>query len=136
MPSLVSVEMQNKWQAQQDKLNEAIQSSNIKNVEQLVSGSIRGYEALEKEAERLGHKPHSPEVWEVMHPESKRKYIIAKTTSQARQATKPGYVTYSLPEVVRILEGQQLVNKLKETFPGAEVNNVKEREDFEDVMPF
>ncbi len=58
-------ELRSKWDAQMSKLNEAIMASDVALVEELVSGAIRGWDALERSAISLGHVPFEPLFWEV-----------------------------------------------------------------------
>ena len=76
---------------------------------------------LQTEAHAAGYKPNAPDVWDFRHPESGRRYRIGKTLPDAKAAIAPDVVVYSLEEVARILESQQLVNVVKEQFPGAAV---------------
>jgi len=54
-----------KWNSQMSKLNEAILAGDVMLVEDLVVGSCRGLEALQRSAIALGHIPFSPEFAEV-----------------------------------------------------------------------
>jgi len=139
LESLVSSELALKWDTQKRKLNAAIQAGSVEEVTQLVDGTIRGYDLLEKEALANGHKPNNPETWDFIHPESKRKYRIVKTLTDARSASEEGVCTYTLDEVARILESKQLVAQVKEIFPDSNIEKVSQK-DFDwkegDDIPF
>lgn len=136
---LVSAETARKWKAQKDKLDKAIRSENVADITALVDGTIRGYEKLEAEALAAGYTPHKPEVWDFTHPESGRHYRICKTLLDARRMAQEGVVVYTLGEVARILEANQLVNVVKETL-GGEVTKIGPKDDFDweqgDEIPF
>ena len=138
LTTLASPDMQNKWQRQMEKLNDAIQSSNLSDVTGLVQGTIRGYKVLEDHVTALGHKPACPDTWDVQHPESGRVYRICKNNIDASRATEKGVVTYTLEEIARTLEAQQLVNVVKENMTGATITNTKPTMDWErgDTIPF
>ena len=139
LPTLAAPDMQNKWQRQMEKLNDAIQSSNLSDVTALVQGTIRGYKALEDHVTALGHSPARPETWEVRHPESGRVYRICKNNIDASRATEKGVVTYTLEEIARILESHQLVNVLKANMhDAAKITNTKPAMDWQrgDEVPW
>lgn len=130
-----SHDMGQKWDAQIAKLNDAITRSDLAMVADLVAGTMRGYAALERGAIEGGYSAIDPQAWECAHPESGRVYRLVKTRTEARVPAAKDTVTYSLEEVVRILEKQQLVNVVKDAFPGA---TVKRAFDFKkgDGLPF
>lgn len=136
LPRLVPSDMAAKWKAQTDKLNDAIQSRNLPMVADLVAGTIRGYSALDAAATAAGHTPDPATMLEGRHPETGNIYRIAVNDMDARKVSQPGVVVYTLTEVIRLLEGAQLVNKVKGQFPGAEV--VKTHVDWKngDALPF
>lgn len=137
LPLLVSPETQNKWRTQWRKLNDAIINKNLNDLIGLVDGTIRGYSALEAEAIAAGHQHNTPDVWDYQHPESGRKYRFCKNLPDARAAVEKDVVVYSLMEVANILEGQQLVNVVKDEFPGAVVEKCwREAEIESQEIPF
>ncbi len=124
LPLLVAPDTAAKWERQWAKLDDAIIGRNLHLVRDLAEGCIRAWSALETAAIASGHKPIAPDAWEVRHPESGQVYRIVRNMPQARTPAAQGAVTYTLEEVVRLLEGQQLVNVVKATFEGAVVKNV------------
>lgn len=139
LPDMVDVELREKWDRQQDKLADAIHGGKVKEVAGLVQGSIRGYKALEDNAIGNGHTPSDPDCWDFVHPESGNHYRICKNITEARAATEKEVIVYSLQEVARILEGANLMQEIKKTFPGATVGKVgRVKVDFVDgeEMPF
>lgn len=126
LPLLVEPELAAKWDAQINKLNKAIEQSCLNDVRVYASGMIRAWEALDKSASE-NHKPNKKDVWDVKHPESGRVYRICKNNIDARGSAEEGICVYSLQEVVRILEANQLINVVKEQFPGAEIKEVNDK---------
>jgi len=113
LQKLAPAHLAEKWNAQCEKLNDAISGSKLPDVAALVDGSIRGYAALEAAAIAAGHTPARPNVWEAEHPESGRRYRIAVNEMDARACACPGVCVYTLHEVINILEKNQLVNVIK-----------------------
>jgi len=122
---LCSPDMAVKWQKQKDKLNNAIQNASVREVAELVEGSIRGYKALEKDVMDLGHEPTVKDFIYATHPESGRKYAIAVNSIHARQKAGQDVVVYTLEEIVKILESRELVNVIKERFENSKVVKVE-----------
>lgn len=135
LQNLVSQGLKDKWVFQVQKLNGAIQASNLSLVAELVDGTIRGYAVLEQEALYRGHKPHdNTQVMEYQHKDSGQRYRICRTLAEARVNTEKNVLVYTLDEVVNILEANQLVNVIKETFPHSQVVSAKPMG--EDDIPF
>lgn len=129
LPTLADREIEMKWNKQKEKLALAVQDCDLPSVQKLVEGSIRAWKVLEDSAIKNGHKPRDPECWDVVHPDSGTKYRICKGLTDARAATEDGVIVYTLQEVVRVLEGHQLVNVVKDVFPGARVNKIRFEDD-------
>jgi len=136
LPKLVDGELAGKWDRQIGKLNEAITSSDLKSMKGLVDGTIRAWSVLEEAALKGGHKPNPDDVWDFKHPDSGRHYRIFKTNADAYCKAEDGVVNYSLEEVARLLEKNQLVNVVKEQFPGSVVEDVKPEDWVEDRIPW
>jgi hypothetical protein len=64
LPKLVSQATYDKWVAQMDKLNLALEQNDAAMVQELAAGCIRGWQVMDAEAKTAGHKPPSkPEAW-------------------------------------------------------------------------
>lgn len=124
LPGLVSKDLTDKWHRQCERLNEAIQTKNLQNVADLTAGCIRGFKMLEDAAVAAGHAPRNPDCWDMVHPDSGRVYRFAKNINDARAAQEKGVYVYTLEEVVRILEANDMINKVKGKFPEAVVDRV------------
>jgi hypothetical protein len=116
---IITDELAIKWDAQNKRLRDAIESQDLNRIADLVEGTIRGWAALENEAIKNGHKPNDNEFWETTFEESEFTYRIYKNETEKRAAGQSdGVVCYSLKELARILDNYQLVNKIKETIGG------------------
>lgn len=124
LPGLADADMQKKWNRQMEKLNDAIEGGRLNDAVGLVQGTMRGYKALEDHVLSRGYKPNPPDVWDVQHPESGQIYRICKNNIDARRGSDKSVVTYTLQEVARILEAQQLVNVVKSQFENSKVTKV------------
>ena len=123
-------ELKEKWAKQNDKLDSAVVARNEQMVSELVDGSIKGWDALEKNAIALGHKPTEAEYWEV-RLDSGFHLRICKTGIDARKSVADGVYVWSLSEVARVLEKDYtLINQIKDVFPEATVTEVQEPFDF------
>jgi hypothetical protein len=103
--------LRQKWDRQWARLNEALGGSDYDLAIDLAQGCIRAWAALESAAIAKGHKPIAPDCIEIAHPETGNVYRLCKTLDDT-QHVKQGVATYSLDEVVRILEANTLVNKV------------------------
>lgn len=65
LQQLASDDLMAKWEAQINKLNDAIMNSDVEAVKELVAGCQRGWAVLEKSAVARGHVPYEPQFWEV-----------------------------------------------------------------------
>lgn len=102
LESLVNVELAKKWAAQKLKLDDAIQSGDENKVRLLVDGCIRGYAALNDAAIASGHKPNTPDFWEIKHA-SGQIYRVCKNiadTQSLHKTTPKEVIIMSLSEMV------------------------------------
>lgn len=125
---LISQEMREKWMTQTKLLDEAIASGDFLRIREACEGTKRGYNAIEQDALARGYKPNDADYWEVTHPETKRIYRICKNNMDASQSGDKDVRVYTLEEVARLLELNQLVkavDPIKQAFPGAEIKKIE-----------
>ena len=144
LESLAPDALMDKVQAQVVKLTDAIQQQDEFAVAELVQGCKRMYDALEKNAVALGHKPLDPEHWEIKV--GSKIYRIVKTVSDARSLHKPdgsGITILTLEELIlaynsshsdflRVAGGS--VHKAQEIASGKNVAQINWKEG--DTIPF
>ena len=115
LESLATGTLAEKVQLQVDKLNDAISACDLNEVRELVAGTIRMYDALEKNALALGHKPCDPDYWEIKI--GAKIYRVVKSVSDARSLHRPdgdkGVTIVTLEELARMYDAQG--NKLMDT---------------------
>jgi hypothetical protein len=131
LESLATGTLAEKMQSQVDKLNDAIEACDVDGVRQLVAGTIRMYDALEKNALALGHTPLPPDHWEIKI--GSKIYRIVKCVADARALHKPdgsGVPVLTLEELVRAYEGKQsafmdtIVNSARQELAGLPVAKI------------
>lgn len=143
LPWLVEQGLRGRFEAQMDKLNEAIESQH--DVEHQVSVTLRGLAALEQAAIAAGHEPLTGDYWEAQMDDGKvlaitrNGYEAGKVAKEHREM-----VVYSVDEVAAIVSGWrkdkagQITEIAKGMWPGAAVEKVKTRTEKElnDEIPF
>lgn len=118
-------ELRGKWDSQMKKLADAVKANEYFVVKNLVDGCIRGWGALEANAEKLGKEPIEPDYMEVKL-DSGFHIRIARSVSEARGCTQDGVVVLSLKEVARLIQARYKdVYDVKKVFPDAEVTEVE-----------
>ena len=108
LESLVPLPLAQKWDAQKQKLDDAIQEGNQTKVQLLVEGCIRGYAALNDAAIASGHKPHTTDFWEIKHA-SGQIYRVCKNmadTQSLHKTTPKDVIIMSLSEMVNFYHAE------------------------------
>jgi len=134
---LVSPETASKFSTAKAKMDAAIAYNDPQDVIRRVNVMMRGWQALEKEAIKNGHKPFPPDVWvacvDEEHGKPSLEIAIVKDSADASLTKKKGITTYSLVEIariVRLFEGQKKqIPKIKSLFPDSEIKKVKWKDD-------
>jgi hypothetical protein len=138
LEALAAPVLREKWERQREKLNYAIQRSDLTILSDLIEGTVRGWAALEQAALLAGHKPHDPEFWECVVDGVT--YRITRTMAGSRNmAAVPGNgAVLSLGEIVSVYHyahSQAFENK--HPLPGKDiVVNEKLFKDGGDPIPF
>jgi len=141
LPELVSVETQEKYWRQVDKLDSAIEASDADLVIKYSAGMMRAYKVMENEARERGHNELQGTWFEYETPDG-RVMIVAPSFEESHKAARerPGCLIYAMPEVAAIIcrdEAGRFANSVKELFPAATVENVRQVEDdLNDEIPF
>ena len=140
---LVSPATAAKFASARDKLDTAIQAGDPDAVVTRADIMIRGWKALDKEAQEAGHMPFGArQLWTIRADDgTPYAFVQHETDIRAAQAECPDHRIWSLPEVIRVLASTDLagVNRAKQIFPGAvvtEVRPVKTGPLVEDELPF
>jgi len=143
LPWLVDEALRGRFEAQMDRLNQAI--DNMQDIEHQAAVTLRGVEALVNAAIAAGHKPLTGEYWEAPMPSGKvlavtrDEYEAGKVAAENRDMS-----VYSIGEIAKIIDEWQktkagvLTETAKAMWPGATVENVvtKAMKELDDEIPF
>ena len=143
LPWLVDEALRGRFEAQMDRLNEAIDK--MQDVEHQCEVTLRGVEAMVNAAIAAGHKPLTGEYWEAPMPSGK---VLAVTRDEYEAgkvaADNRDMCVYSINEIATIIDEWQktkagvLTETAKAMFPGAAVESFKTQtaKDLDDEIPF
>lgn len=141
LPELVSPELRERFENQMDRLDAAIAADDADAVETQSGGALRAYQALAEEARALGHAPLSGDHYATQTPDG-RAFCIAPTPQEAARvrAERPNAIVYCAREIaaiVALFEDGELVQAVKEAFPGATIAAIVDKgEVLDDEIPF
>lgn len=143
LPWLCDEALRGRFEAQMDRLNEAIDK--MQDVEHQCAVTLRGVEAMVNAAIAAGHKPLTGEYWEAPMPSGKV-LAITKDEYEAGKvaADNRDMCVYSISEVATIIDEWKktkagvLTETAKALWPGAEIESIKTKteEELNDVIPF
>ena len=142
LETLVTPETAAKFESARAKLDVAIFNKDPELVIKRAGIMKRGWEALEAEALRLGHKPMPPELWYATAPEEygedMAQFVIAKDNSAATlaQTDLPVYTVTEVARIIRSWRDQSSVEKVKSIFAGAEVVRTEGEFEEDKEIPF
>lgn len=141
LPWLVGHELRERFDAQMEKLNKAIEDQH--DVEHQVDVTMRGLALLEQKAIEAGHQPLNGEYWEAPMPNGKvlaivrTGYEVGKVKRENREM-----VVCSVEEVAKMVQAQleqiPAVEKAKDLWPGATVEKIRTatEKELNDEIPF
>ena len=141
LPWLVGHELRERFDAQMEKLNAAIDEQH--DVEHQVDVTMRGLALLEQKAIEAGHQPLTGEYWEAPMPNGKvlaivrTGYEVGKVKRENR-----GMVVCSVEEVAAMVQAQleqvPAVETAKDLWPGATVKKIRTatEKELNDEIPF
>ena len=135
LSELVSIETAQKFGFSVGKLNEAINAVDPANSAAWAGVCMRGLDAMDAEATRLGHAPIPPAIWQLEVGGVVCAILQDFDQWPAAQAALPGVRLYSLREVALALEAYgQTVAAVKDAFPGATVQRVRPMSELEESL--
>ena len=149
LPLLVEADLRDRFWAQMDVLNKAIDKGSGVEVEEAVASTIRGVEALERRAIELGAEPVSGEVWEETTP-SGAVVGVCRDRAEIAKIRDSGRIdrVYAMSEIAAIVEAfeegkaGETTKKVKSLFEGATIESVKKKSreeiiaELNDEIPF
>jgi len=143
LPELVSVETAQKYGSAMAKMNKAIEENNPEECKVRAEVVVRGLNAMDAEAERLGAQRASTDIWE-MELDGELFGIMKDGRSwQKIKEQRPDLELLTLREVAlayrhfRDHKAGEFEKAVKESFPAAEVIDIRARPKvFDDDIPF
>ncbi len=141
LPELVSVSMSQKYGSAVAKMNAAVEAGDVEECKKRCEVVIRGLQAMDAEAERIGAQRASTDVWEVQI--DGKLFGVMKDGRSWRTIKKqrPELELLTLREVglayswFRDNWAGELEKAAKQSFPGAEVMDIKGKL-FDDPIPW
>ena len=123
---LVPHELREKFDKQRFKFNAAIWHGDLQEVVEQSRRMITAWQALARAAEAAGAPLLSPEVWEVALADG-TVVALVRSPEDAHAVVAEGrrVTVYTLAELAVMLEHYSEVTKVKITFPGAEVTQIR-----------
>ena len=142
LPKLVPPETASRFGSAKAKLDAAIEVDDADEVARRASVLARGWEALDKEATAAGHEPSEVDAW-IWRDENDQPHAFVRDTADALKYMQnhKNVVVWSMPEIVRtaaafLEEAGKLGEKVKTTFPGAAVVDIRNKKVPSDDIPF
>jgi hypothetical protein len=141
LPELVSVSMSQKYGSAVAKMNAAVEAGDVEECRKRCEVVMRGLQAMDAEAERIGAQRASTDVWEVEI--DGKLFGVMKDGRSWRTIKKqrPELELLTLREVglayswFRDNWAGELEKAAKQSFPGAEIVDIKGKL-FDDPIPF
>ena len=141
LPELVSVSMSQKYGSAVAKMNAAVEAGDVEECKKRCEVVIRGLQAMDAEAERIGAQRAATDVWEVQI--DGKLFGVMKDGRSWRTIKKqrPELELLTLREVglayswFRDNWAGELEKAAKQSFPGAEVMDIKGKL-FDDPIPW
>lgn len=129
LPSLVSTQTAQRYGSALAKLNAALDVRDPDECRHRAEVCMRGITAMEAEAVAAGHEPADPRVWLADVDGLKVCIIADRELWPLAQKKYPGHHIYTMQEAVLGIRKirNQLVDAVKQEFPGSEVTAQNER---------
>lgn len=138
LESLADPELATRFEQARVRLNTALHGDDVNAVVDRCKDMIKGWRVLEKKVSAAGHKPREFRVW-YHKGDAGQKYAFIQDPADAKFVDDDA-IAYTLDDIARLIDTKYpLVNKVKDLWPGAEIESVKpkrKKEVFNDDIPF
>jgi hypothetical protein len=132
LPLLVDAELRAKFERQRVRFREALEAAwsadpvtrdHLERVASASGAMERAWQALDRAAEEAGHRPVIANVWEVALADGTIAAFVQSNAEAGKVVAEGRYLrVFTLAEVGNVLDAlPELVNRAKETFPGATI---------------
>ena len=130
----VSNDTRFKWDAQVERYNQAVQEQHLPSVRVHAKSMTAGYAALEREADKLGHKPMPPTIWTSKGGPRKTTIHIVREFEHVKQVENSGAATFTIEELIKMIPSGVIALKLQ--FTGSELKKWEKVTFYDDEIPF
>ena len=124
---LVSDLLRIKFDAQKERLDEAIRSGQERYIALQVDGMKRAWASLDKAAHEAGEQPLAPAVWECVLPSTGEIVSLVRTEVEAHHVARECRV-FTVTEIAQLIEAAgNGVLEVKRVFPGATITGIRRK---------
>jgi hypothetical protein len=137
---LTDFPLREKFDRQREKFNSAVWNGTIGDVRDHAGAMQRAWRAIEKAASAASHEPLAPRTFEVLRDDGTVVAVVSRAEEEARvRADGRAVEVWAAEDLVRLVAsvpGADVAQAVLETFPGAKIERVSNRKDFNDDIPF
>lgn len=123
---LVDADLREKFDRQRYLFSQAIWKGQLADVQREAKRMVAAWRALDRRATEAGRQTLPATVWEVTLSDGTVAVIVKEPELAYQIADGRRAHVYTLSEIARLIEGFPLLAKVKEAFPGATVDRVKD----------
>jgi len=136
LPGLVDPHMAERFGRAVGHLNDCLNRHAPEEAAAAAVNCVKGLTAMDAAATAAGHKPASPDMWQIEFGGRALVFIRQSEMWPAAQEANPGATIYTLQEAAHALSqcNLPLVSAVKGAFPGAEISGVRKRTELEDAL--
>jgi hypothetical protein len=125
---LVDDDLRARFDEQKRRLSYALANGDEDAIAAQTLGMKRGWQALDDAATSAGAQPLAPEVWEARLSDG-TVVTVVRTEAKAQHVCRDGVEVYTMAEIAQLIEPLGAdIRKVKTSFPGAVVAEIRDRE--------
>lgn len=132
LPLMVSDELRAKFERQGELLNQAIDAGDQERIERVAAAMARAWHVLDADARAQGRKPARECVFVGKHPSDQ--FVCVYTSAASLGDLPEGVPRFHIDELVKFIP--PLVLRAKDAFPGSIIDDVRQKEELDDEIPF
>lgn len=123
---LVDADLREKFDRQRYLFSQAIWKGQLADVQREAKRMVAAWRALDRRATETGRQTLPATVWEVTLADGTVAVIVKEPELAYQVADGRRAHVYTLAEIARLIDGFPMLAKVKEAFPGATVERVKD----------
>lgn len=121
---LVEADLREKFDRQRYLFSQAVWTGGLADVQREAKRMVSAWRALDRRATEAGRQTLPATVWEVTLADGTVAAIVKEPELAYQVADGRRAHVYTLAEIARLIDGFPLLAKVKEAFPGAEVERI------------